>query len=354
MAAEIHAFIQTLFLISTSLCLCFSIRNSIPNGFLKFLFVLPFFFLFLYIPLQFQTIHLRGTLGFFIGWLGSFKLLLFAFGKGPLCSAATSSSLRRFLAVASLPIDIPEHKPPPDRSDPDPLLPLSFAAKLGFLILTFAAIYFKNRFYPNVVLILFCLLIYLLLEILIGGATALAEAVLGVEFLPFFDEPYLSDSLQDFWGRRWNLVSSRILRSAVFDPCRKLAGTFVGKKPAAIIAVMATFAVSGVMHELIYFYMGRLTPTWEVSWFFLIHGVCLAAEMAVKSAVGGRFRPPRVVSGLLTIGFVMATSFWLFFPQLLRFKADVRMLEEYASLGAFVKSVTAEMIAPLFISFQVK
>ena len=355
MAAEILIFLQTLLQVSSSLCFCYSIKNSIPNGFLKFLLILPFFLLFLYIPLQFQTLHLQGAIGFFIGWLASFKLLLFAFGKGPLCSAAASSSLRRFLLVGSLPIDIYDHDPASTRPDTNSVLPLSLSSKLFFLSLSIAAIYCKNYFHPNGTLIVFCFVIYLLLEIVLGGAAAVAKATLGVELLPCFDEPYLSSSLQDFWGRRWNLMVSRILRLSVYDPCRNFAAAIVGRKPAAIMATTATFAVSGLMHELIYFYLGRLAPTWEVTSFFLVHGFFLAVEMAVKNAVGERFRPPRFVTVPLTIGFVMVTSFWLFFPQFFRFKPDVRMFEEHAAMGAFVKNVAAELITSVkLISFQVK
>ncbi|XP_022152586.1 acyl-CoA--sterol O-acyltransferase 1-like [Momordica charantia] len=351
MATEIGIFVQTVLLVCSSLCFCFSIRNSIPHGFLRFLLILPFFFLFLCIPLQFHTIHLQGAIGFFIGWLGSFKLLLFAFGKGPLCSAPAAASLRRFLAVGSLPIEIPVHPPQAPAPDSPPVLSLTFPAKLGLLLLTFCAIYFRNYFNPYAVLVFYCLLIYLLLEILVGGAAALARTLLGVDLSPYFDEPYLSASLQEFWGRRWNLMTTRILRVAVYDPCRRVAGAAVGKRAAVMLAVAATFAVSGLMHELIYFYMGRMAPTWEVTCFFLLHGVCLPAEMAVKAAAGGRFRLPRAVSAPLTLGFVMVTSFWLFFPQFLRFKADVRMFEEYAALGALVKNVTGDMITPL-IAFK--
>lgn len=354
MAAEIHTLLQTLFLVSSSLCFCFIIRNSIANGFFKFLLILPFFFLFLYIPLQFQTIHFQGPIGFFIGWLGSFKLLLFAFGKGPLCSPATSSSLLRFLAVGSLPIEIPDQSAA-NHSNPKPVLSFSYGAKLGFLILTIVAINFKNHFHPNASLLFYCLLIYFFLEFLIGSSAALAKAVLGVELLPYFNEPYLSDSLQDFWGRRWNLMTSRILRLTVYDPCRKLTSRVIGRKPATMLAVMATFVVSGLMHELIYFYIIRLAPTWEVTCFFLVHGVCLVTEMAVKLAVGGRFRLPQVVSTPLTVGFVMGTGCWLFFPQCLRAKMDVRMFEEYAAIGAFVKTLTVDLITPFnFISLQSK
>ncbi|KAE8650923.1 hypothetical protein Csa_001633 [Cucumis sativus] len=327
MASEIHSLLQTLFLVSSSLSLCFSIRNSIPNGFFKFLLILPFFFLFLYIPLQFHTIHFQGPIGFFIGWLGSFKLLLFAFGKGPLCSAATSSSLPRFLAVGSLPIEIPDHKSPPNHS----LIPPS--AKLIFLILTILAINFKNHLHPNAIPLFYCLLIYFFLEFLIGTTATLAKTVLGVELLPYFNEPYFSDSLQDFWGRRWNLMTSRILRLTIYDPCRNLTIGVIGRRPASMVAVIATFVVSGLMHELIYFYMGRMAPTWEVTCFFVVHGVCVVAEMAVRLGAGGRFRAPRVARICLTIMFVMGTGSWLFFPQCIRAKMDVRMLEEYAAIA---------------------
>ncbi|KGN58561.1 acyl-CoA--sterol O-acyltransferase 1 [Cucumis sativus] len=348
MAAEIRIFLQTLLLVSSSLSFCFSIRNSIPNGFLRFLLILPFFSLFLYIPLQFQTIHLQGSIGFFIGWLASFKLLLFAFGKGPLCSAAASSSLRRFLAIGSLPIEIPQDT---NRSHPNPILPPTYFIKLLLLILTLVAIYFKNYLHPTLYLIVFCFVIYFLLEILIGGAAAFVKATLGVELLPYFDEPYLSVSLQDFWGKRWNLLTSRILRLAVYDPCRKLTVGIVGKKASAMVALTATFAVSGLMHELIYFYMGRLAPTWEVTCFFLLHGVSLSAEMAMKSAVRGRLKVPRIISTGFTWWFVMTTSSWLFFPQFFRLKPDVRMMEEHAALGAFVKNVTVQLITPFKFSF---
>ena len=75
--------------------------------------------------------------------------------------------------------------------------------------------------------------------------------------------------------------------------------------------------------------------------------------MALKSAVGGKFRVPPVVPSSLMIGFVMSTSFWLFFPQLLRFKSDVRMFVGYAALSACVKSMIAEWIMRCSFNFKV-
>ncbi|KAL5707176.1 hypothetical protein ACHQM5_025261 [Ranunculus cassubicifolius] len=145
-----------------------------------------------------------------------------------------------------------------------------------------------------------------------------AQRLLGLELEPPFDHPYLSASLQDFWGKRWNLMVTNILRPTVYYPVRNISSRCFGRECALMFAVVATFVVSGLMHELIFFYMCRLPPTWEVMWFFILHGVCLAAEVLAKKKLNNKWRLPPVVSMPLTVGFVMVTSFRLFLPQLLR------------------------------------
>nr|GMD04919.1 acyl-CoA--sterol O-acyltransferase 1-like [Ipomoea batatas] len=178
-----------------------------------------------------------------------------------------------------------------------------------------------------------------LMDIILAIVAALARAVLGLELEPTFNEPYLSTSLQDFWGSRWNLMVNRILRPAVYSPFLDVADKYLGRRWATYPAVMATFMVSGLMHELIYFYLGRVRPTWEVTWFFLLHGVCVAVEIAMKKVLRGKCRLPGILGTILTLGFVTLTVCWLFLPQLLRCEALVRALAEYAALGAFVKDV---------------
>jgi D-alanyl-lipoteichoic acid acyltransferase DltB (MBOAT superfamily) len=151
-------------------------------------------------------------------------------------------------------------------------------------------------------------------------------------------KPYLSTSLQDFWGRRWNLIVSSILRPAVYKPTRNLASLVVGRKWALIPAFMGTFLVSGLMHELILFYYvgcDQRSP-WELTCFFLLHGVCLLTEIALKKRFGGRWQLPRLVSGPLTIGFVLFTGFQLFLPSLDRCKAFEKAYVELAALMAFL------------------
>ncbi|KAJ0083095.1 hypothetical protein Patl1_09795 [Pistacia atlantica] len=85
-------------------------------------------------------------------------------------------------------------------------------------------------------------------------------------------------------------------------------------------------------------------PTWEITWFFVFHGMCLMAEIALKKVWADqnimiKSRLITVLRTMLTVGFVMVTSFWWFFPTLLRCNTDVRAFEEYAAVGAFVKDV---------------
>ncbi|KAG6420501.1 hypothetical protein SASPL_117032 [Salvia splendens] len=126
---------------------------------------------------------------------------------------------------------------------------------------------------------------------------------------------------------------SNILHPTVYRPVRSVIGP---GKWTAIPAVLATFMVSGVMHELIVYNIGRLWPSGEMIGFFVLHGASLSLEIVVKKLCEGRFRLPRIVSGVLTLGYVIYTSFWVFFPPFLRAKSDLKSCRE--SL-AFVESV---------------
>ncbi|OVA20220.1 hypothetical protein BVC80_157g7 [Macleaya cordata] len=183
---------------------------------------------------------------------------------------------------------------------------------------------------------------YFTLEILLATGAALARFLLGLELEPQFNDPYLSTSLQDFWGRRWNLMVTGILRSTVYVPVRCICTLIFGRKWSLVFALLATFAVSGLMHELMFYYMSLMWPNWEVMWFFALHGICLAVEISLKKALlstGCKWRLHPLGSGPLTIGFVVVTGFWLFFPAFGRFDADVRANEEIVEFAGFVKGV---------------
>ncbi|XP_048232121.1 acyl-CoA--sterol O-acyltransferase 1 [Ricinus communis] len=367
MEGEIQNFIWVWITVFISLCYCYAIGKFISKGTKRLLFILPVVCFFLYLPLNLFSPHLGGTTAFFIAWLANFKLLLFAFGKGPL-SSDPSISLPLFTAVSCLPIKIQKENPSPKsyqnghnpqnssnpsqnsqiREDPSPRKLrdsfLNYAIK-GILVAVMVRVYdYSDHIHPRIILFLYAFHIYFLLELNLAITAALARTLLGIELEPQFNEPYLSTSLQDFWGKRWNLMVTSILRPTVYEPTRNIFSRAIGRKWATLPAVFGTFVVSALMHELMFYYLGRTTPTGDISVFFLLHGFCLTAEIAFKKWLNGRWQLPGLVSGILTVGFVMSTGFWLFFPNFMHSQIDVRAFEDYATVVAFLKNTSENVM----------
>ncbi|OMO69706.1 hypothetical protein CCACVL1_19323 [Corchorus capsularis] len=364
MEGEINSFIKVWLSVLISLCYCHAIGKTIPKGSKRLVFIIPVVCLFFYLPLNLYSPHLAGVTAFFVAWLGNFKLLLFAFDKGPL--SAHDLSLPIFVAVACLPIKIQNKGNPNPASkishqnghahckqipSPSPRNrkskegPLNYAVKailLGILVRVYD---YSENMNPKLLLLLYSLHIYFLLEIILAVGAAMVRSVSGLELEPQFNEPYLSTSLQDFWGRRWNLMVTSILRPTVYEPTLRFSSILIGRKWAPLPSVFSTFVVSAVMHELMFYYLGRLTPTGEVTWFFLLHGFCLTVEIALKKALEGKLELPWLVTGPLTVAFVLGTGLWLFFPQFTRCKVDVRAFEEYAEVGALLKNASQNLVS---------
>ncbi|KAK9155445.1 hypothetical protein Sjap_002925 [Stephania japonica] len=310
-----------------SLTYSYYISKTIKPGMMRLISFLPIIALFTLLPLTlFPSPHLCGITAFFLTWLANFKLLLFAFDTGPL-SSSSPLSLIQYIAQASLPIKVRHSQ---DNTIMGSSSSVNYALKFLLLVLLLRIYQYRPHLHPQLLLVINCAHLYLTGEILLALFAAPARALLKIDIEPQFNEPYLATSLQDFWGRRWNLMVTSILRPSVYEPVRLVLG--------APCAVVATFLVSGLMHELIYYYLTRVRPTWEVSWFFVLHGLCTAVEIVVKrSELGEKWRVNRVVSGVLSIGFVMGTSFWLFFPQIVSNEVDLRVIQEHGIAFQFVK-----------------
>ncbi|KAA8527024.1 hypothetical protein F0562_008747 [Nyssa sinensis] len=177
-------------------------------------------------------------------------------------------------------------------------------------------------------------------DLLVALSSALVRVLIGLELERPSDEPYFATSLQDFWGRRWNLAVTNILRHTVYKPVRSASAAVIGSKWAPLLAVLTSFLVSGLMHELLFYFVTGATPTWEMTSFFVLHGVCVVVEMGVKRALTDRWRLHWAVSGPLTVGFVMVTSFWLFFPPIVRNGIDVKVIKEFQLFTEFLRSTT--------------
>jgi hypothetical protein len=109
---------------------------------------------------------------------------------------------------------------------------------------------------------------------------------------PLMNRPLASTSLGEFWGRRWNTAFRDLTHRFLFEPLTSRFGPRVG--------VLAGFAFSGVVHELVISApagAGYGGPTL----FFAIQGVAVTVE---RSAFGRRMGLGR---GLIGRTFVIVT-----------------------------------------------
>lgn len=326
-----------------SLCYCYLISARIPKGFLRLISLLPIYYLFTILPLYISSAFFRAVSAFFFTWLTNFKLLLFAFGQGPL-SSDQSKSLHIFIASASLPIRTKQA----NVNDPSfPSQPSASKKKLPFInlgtevlassVIIGLATRYRETVPPTILQSAYCCLIFLLVDVVVAFSSSVVRILVGLELEPPSDEPYVSTSLQEFWGKRWNLTVTNTLRHTVYKPVRSILAVPLGNQWAPLPAVLAAFLVSGLMHELLFYYVTRAKPSWEMTSFFVLHGICVVIEIRIKAVLRGRLELPWFISGPLTVGFVILTSFWLFFPPLINTGADKLVLEEFRIFGESVK-----------------
>ncbi|KAK3142367.1 hypothetical protein QOZ80_4BG0345610 [Eleusine coracana subsp. coracana] len=296
------------------------------------------------LPFALSSVLLRTMAAFFLVWLCGFKLLLLAAGaRGPL---HPSLPLARFVACAALPVrlrDDDDDKPSSPRSSSELLrLSSSFAAKAALLAALVSLRGSRARLPSYAVPAFDAAHVYLILELFLASAAAVARrGTLGAELEPPFDRPYLASSLRDFWGRRWNLAVPALLRPCVYRPVRARSGS-------AAAGVVAAFLVSGVMHEVMFYYITMRPGNGEVTAFFAIHGACTVAEGWWCAR-----RPPRPVATALTLAFVMGTASWLFFAPVVRSGLDKVIVAECEAVVAFLEeagrglaAATARLFSP--------
>ncbi|KAL3691803.1 hypothetical protein R1sor_005454 [Riccia sorocarpa] len=145
--------------------------------------------------------------------------------------------------------------------------------------------------------------------------TAIAASFFQVELPAQFNMPFFATSIGDFWGRRWNLLVNNLLKVSVYFPILEAFGGRSGKRPSfqvKALAVLASFTVSGLMHELIFFYMSQKAPTFEYTMFFVLNGVGTILESWLKRKK--YYNPSKLVGWLVTFCFVFFYCLMALFP----------------------------------------
>ncbi|KAI3899003.1 hypothetical protein MKW92_011281 [Papaver armeniacum] len=351
--SEMGNFIKVFLIVLASLTYCHFISKIIPKGFLRLFSILPVISIFLYLPLSLSSVHFIGITGFSVSWVVNFKLLLFAFNHGPLSNPSLDPSyfsLKQFISTACLPIRIKQkiqsgeaiHGQTISRKNKFSSIVLLMNCSIKVLVmgLLIHVYSYKQYIHPFFLLPLYILHLYFMTEVYLVVSAALAAFILGLDDLePQFIDPFISTSLQDFWGRRWNLMVTNILWLTVYLPMRSFCTHILGRKWATIPATLLTFWVSGLMHELIVYYVTRVYPTWEVTCFFVMQGICIALGSIVKktnSVLYDRFQLHPWISGPLILVFLGVNVSCFYFPPLLRNSIDDRAIGEYHIFLDFV------------------
>lgn len=183
----------------------------------------------------------------------------------------------------------------------------------------------------------YCLLVTLYTLLNFGlRFTALGDQIKGFRTQPIFNNPLLaSRSIQEFWGKRWNLTIGTILRYGAFLPAQKILGGSNSNgsngKRSTTVAVIYTFIVSGLIHDyawalMFYHYDNddhnnshRFSHIkWKVTAFFAWNGIFMLLEppfqkfcTRMKMDSFTKCVPSVIVSTLLTLTSLPVTHWYI-------------------------------------------
>jgi D-alanyl-lipoteichoic acid acyltransferase DltB (MBOAT superfamily) len=123
----------------------------------------------------------------------------------------------------------------------------------------------------------------------------------GIAAQPIMQKPAFSKSLSEFWGRRWNLGFRQLTHDLVFQPLRRPS--------SPRIALMASFLVSGLIHDLVISVPARAGYGWPTA-YFALQGCGVLLE---RSRFGRRIGVHRGIRArLFALICVAAPLPWLF------------------------------------------
>ncbi|EFJ15324.1 hypothetical protein SELMODRAFT_156138 [Selaginella moellendorffii] len=359
-------------------CIVFAyiVLLRLPVGIPRLVALLPWIVLLYRSAWDVPTIHLRAVLSFFFLWMIPSKLLLLCWNLGAVQDPSVTASFPRFFAAMALSINIPRSlidassnaaesnaaPAPDDRSAPISwksswiwlqeslawqAVIIRASIKVLLVVLLFSAYAFRDRGMPELLLyLIYSLHIYLACSLIFEAIAAIAAATIGVKLEPQFDKPFLAASISEFWGKRWNRLVSSMLRASVYEPVlfvlTRLGRAGPGRTRSLLwvraTATMAVFLVSGLMHEVIFLYTTKSTPTWQVTGFFLVNGLAMVVEVALRRNFGPLVsKLPKVMCVVITLGFIFTTASLLFFPPLQRPGTCFQALDEFEQmLGALL------------------
>jgi len=150
---------------------------------------------------------------------------------------------------------------------------------------------------------------------------SLAWRAVGVNAPPIMNRPLAATTLAEFWGERWNTAFSIPARRFVFNP--------LARRNGVIVANLAAFLASGLLHELVISVPAGAGFGLPTAYFGLQGAGVLFERSKVGRAVGlGHRRRGWLFMLLLTA----VPAFWLFHPPFIR-NVILPMLQAIGATG---------------------
>lgn len=125
----------------------------------------------------------------------------------------------------------------------------------------------------------------------------------GVNVKELFRSPYKSRSLNEFWGKRWNMAFSEMTTLIAYRPLKFK----IGKTGA----MMISFLLSGVLHEIAISLPVKAGYGLPML-YFALHGILMYAEE--KSALVQKILADKILSHLWVLGWLILPIHLLFHP----------------------------------------
>ena len=158
-----------------------------------------------------------------------------------------------------------------------------------------------------------------------AAALVLGATMPSVAMQPPFSLPFLSTSVSNFWGRRWNLYIGGLLRALVYDPVVEGAAIKDSRAPQPrpsdmrrAAAVFATYLASGALHEFLLGYMHVPAHGLHLLFFVAQAPVCLAEGRILRGPRRTWWRQsvPHAVKTAYTLTVLLGLSPLFFGPLL--------------------------------------
>eukprot|EP01025_Chloroclados_australasicus_P025226 TRINITY_DN2521_c0_g1_i2.p1 TRINITY_DN2521_c0_g1~~TRINITY_DN2521_c0_g1_i2.p1 ORF type:complete len:317 (-),score=1.23 TRINITY_DN2521_c0_g1_i2:346-1296(-) len=220
-----------------------------------------------------------------------------------------------------------------------------------FILLTITlSRYDVEQLFGKIILhMLYVLYIMLAVDINTSIGILISQKILAQPLMWGYDAPWQSESISDFWKNRWNTPTAMLLQQTVYIPIRTIAIHLItsrenGVKEKQVVkeymAVIATFVVSGLMHQVALWFMCRHLDM-SMMLFFLFQPLLIYMERVIFCNWHKQYGQSmifRKVRKAATIICLFSLAHTLFFCGFERQKVDKLAIAEFQQfLVLFIK-----------------